>query len=188
MTNGKGLVKDMTLEQIESLKVHNKDKADTANYRIPKFDEILKLTRHKIHIYIDFKEADATATLNMLRKYKMENEVLVYINKPSQYTDWRKTLPIMPLMLSLPHNVKDTVAMKQFLDEYKPDVLDGDYSDYTNELVEFATKLGFPVWPDGQSAKEGPEVWDKAIALNLQGLQTDNPPALVNYLKQKGLR
>jgi glycerophosphoryl diester phosphodiesterase len=188
MTDGKGLVKDLTLEQIENLKISSKNKADSTHYRIPKFDDILKLCRHKIHIYIDFKEADAVATFTMLKKFHMENDVLVYINKPAQFTDWRKTMPTMPLMLSLPNNVKDTVAMKKFIDDYHPDVLDGDYSDYNNEMVEFATKLGFPVWPDGQSAKEGPAVWDKAISLNLKGLQTDNPPALVNYLKQKGLR
>jgi glycerophosphoryl diester phosphodiesterase len=188
MTNGKGLVKDLTLEQIESLKISSKNKADSVYYRIPKFDEILKLCKHKIHIYIDFKEADATATLTMLRKFNMENEVLVYINKPSQFTDWRKTLPTMPLMVSLPNTVKDTAALKKFIDQYHPDVLDGDYSDYNNEMVEFANKMGLTVWPDGQSAKEGPAVWDKAIALNLKGLQTDNPPALVSYLKQKGLR
>ena len=84
----------------------------------------------------------------------MEKEVLVYINKPSQFTDWRKTLPTMPLMVSLPNTVKDTAAMKKFVDQYHPDVLDGDYSDYDSAMVEFANKMGLTVWPDGQSAKE----------------------------------
>jgi hypothetical protein len=38
------------------------------------------------------------------------------------------------------------------------------------------------------SRDEGPGVWDQAIAKGLKGLQTDHPAALVNYLKEKGLR
>jgi hypothetical protein len=38
----------------------------------------------------------------------MEKQVLVYINKPQQFIDWRKVAPEMPLMVSLPGGVKDT--------------------------------------------------------------------------------
>ncbi|MDR3695363.1 glycerophosphodiester phosphodiesterase family protein [Mucilaginibacter sp.] len=188
MTNGKGLIKDLTLQQIEALKVNARSSTDTATYRVPTFEQILKLCRNKIHIYIDFKEADATATLTMLKQYHMEKQVLVYINKPSQYTDWRKTDPSMPLMLSLPDSVKSTVSLQSFLNKYQPDVLDGDYSDYTTDMVALAKAGGLQVWPDAQGPKEGPAVWDKAISIGLTGLQTDNPHALVQYLKSKGLR
>jgi glycerophosphoryl diester phosphodiesterase len=188
MTGSTGQVKDLTLEQIENLKVSVKGKSDTGTYRIPTFEQILKLCKNKIYIYIDFKEADATATLAMLKKFGMEKEALVYINKPSQFTDWRKNGPKMPLMLSLPDSVKNTEAMKRFIDTYHPDILDGNYSDYDSQMVGYAGTIGLPVWPDAQSAQEGPAVWDKAIALGLKGLQTDNPPALAKYLAQKGLR
>ena len=188
MTDSKGLIKDLTLQQVEELKVRVKDKTDKATYRIPTFDQILKLCRDKIYIYIDFKEADATATLNMLKQYHMEKQVLVYINKASQLTDWRKTDPAMPLMLSMPDSVKDAGAMKKFIDMYHPDVLDGNYNTYNSDMLAFAASVKLPVWPDAQSKLEGPLAWDKAIALGLKGLQTDNPPALIKYLEGKGLR
>jgi glycerophosphoryl diester phosphodiesterase len=188
MTDGKGLVKDLTLDQIHALKVKGKMNADTATYSVPTFEQILKLCHNKIYIYIDFKEADASATLAMLKQYHMEKQVLVYINKPSQFTDWRKTDPTMPLMLSLPDSAKNTDGMMRFLNQYHPDVLDGDYTSYDKEMVALAQKMQIPVWPDAQSPVEGPFVWDKAIEKGLMGIQTDNPPALVKYLKQKGLR
>jgi glycerophosphoryl diester phosphodiesterase len=80
------------------------------------------------------------------------------------------------------------MAMKKFIDAYHPDVLDGNYNTYTRDLLEFAASVNIPVWPDAQSSLEGPLVWDKAIALGLKGLQTDNPPALIKYLEGKGLR
>ncbi|MCR8561088.1 glycerophosphodiester phosphodiesterase family protein [Mucilaginibacter sp. BJC16-A38] len=188
MTENKGLIKDLTMQQIGELKVRVKGKPDTTTYRVPTFEQILKLCRDKIYIYIDFKEADATATLNLLKQYHMEKQVLVYINKASQITDWRKTDPSMPLMLSMPDSVKDADSMKKFIDSWHPDVLDGNYNTYTKEMLEFAATLNLPVWPDAQGPLEGPAVWDKVIAIGLKGVQTDNPPALIKYLEGKGLR
>jgi len=188
MTDSKGQVKDFTLQQLAALKVKAKSSTDTATYRIPTFEQILKLSKDKIYIYIDFKDADAAATLALLKQYHMESQVMVYINKPSQVTDWRKTRPAMPLMFSMPDSVKTPAAMKKFIDLYHPDILDGNYNTYTTDMLAYAASLNIPVWPDAQSASEGPQVWDKAIAIGLKGLQTDNPPALIKYLEGKGLR
>lgn len=188
MTDGKGLVKDFTLEQLLALKIKARNSADTSSYRIPTFDQILKLCKDKMYIYIDFKEAGATATLNLLKQYHMEKQVLVYINNPSQITDWRKTYPTMPLMLSMPDSVKNVDQMKQFVNTWHPDILDGNYNTYTSEMIQYAASLGIPVWPDVQGPGEGPQVWNKAVALGLKGVQTDNPPALIKYLQGKGLR
>lgn len=124
----------------------------------------------------------------MLKHFHMEKQVLIYINKPSQYIDWRKTDLSMPLMISLPDNVKNTEALKRFVNQCHPDVLDGDYSGYDSQMVTYANSINLPAWPDAQSATEGPAVWDKAIATGLKGLQTDNPGRLAKYLAEKGLR
>ena len=50
MTEGKGLVKDLTLAQIENLKIKSNDATDSVYYRVPTFDQILKACRHKIYI------------------------------------------------------------------------------------------------------------------------------------------
>ena len=188
MTGAKGDIKDLTLQQIESLKINAKSKTDTAVYHIPTFEQILKLTKDKIYIYIDFKEADATQVYNMLKEYHMERQAIVYINKPTQFTDWRKAAPKMPLMLSLPDSVNNIDGMRQFLNKYHPDILDGNYESYDKKMIEFTKYFDIPVWPDGQSALEGPLVWDRVISVGLKGLQTDNIPGFVSYLMQRNLR
>ncbi|CAN5133177.1 hypothetical protein BH09BAC6_BH09BAC6_17660 [soil metagenome] len=188
MTDGKGLVKDLTLNEIENLRINVKNKPDSTLYKVPTFEQILKLCKNKIHIYIDFKEADASATFIMLKKYGMEKQVLVYINKLSQIADWRGPDPKMPLMMSLPGTAKNKESLLQFVNEYHPDVLDGGYKSYNAEMVLCAGKLGIPIWPDIQGPGENSSEWDMAVALGLKGLQTDNPYALVKYLTEKGLR
>ena len=78
--------------------------------------------------------------------------------------------------------------MEDFINKYHPDILDGSYKQYDAGMVKFAAGKNIPIWPDIQSAGEGPSDWDNALAIGLTGLQTDHPAALVKYLKGKGLR
>ena len=187
MTNAKGAIKDMTLAEIEQLQVKSRDSLDKTIYRVPTFEQIINLCKDKIYIYIDFKQASAAATYAVLKKYGMEKQVLVYINAIQQFIDWRHVAPDMPLMFSMPNSVKDIEGMKTFISQVKPDILDGGWKEYTKEMVQYATSLNIPVWPDIQGKDEDKD-WDRAIALGLKGLQTDHPAALVNYVVQKGLR
>jgi len=187
MTNAKRNVKDMTLAEIEQLQVKSRDSLDKTVYRVPTFEEILKLCKNKIYIYIDFKNASAAATYAMLKKHGMEKQVLVYINAIQQFIDWRHVAPEMPLMFSMPNSVKDVEGMKTFINQVKPDILDGGWKEYSKEMVQFANDQNIPVWPDIQS-KDEDKNWDAALALGLKGLQTDHPAAIIKYLSEKGLR
>jgi glycerophosphoryl diester phosphodiesterase len=188
MTNGKGNLKDFTLDELEQLKVKSKDTTDKTVYRIPTFKQILTACKNRINIYLDFKAADPEQAYQVIKQYGMEKQVLVYINSAVQYTGWRKAAPKMPLMLSMPDSVKTAAAMENFINQYQPDILDGSYKQYTREMVALAAKYNIPAWPDIQSAAEGPDDWNKALDKGLQGLQTDHPAALVKFLKEKGLR
>ncbi|QEM07956.1 glycerophosphodiester phosphodiesterase family protein [Mucilaginibacter rubeus] len=188
MTDGKGQLKDFTLAELLQLKVESKDTASKQAFRIPTFKQILQLCKNRIGIYLDFKAADPEQAYQMIKEYGMEKQVLVYINSAAQFTGWRKAAPKMPLMLSLPDSVKNTGDMKKFIDQYHPDILDGSYNQYTTDMVALAGEYHIPVWPDIQSAGEGPADWNKALAVGLKGLQTDHPAALVKFLKEKGLR
>jgi glycerophosphoryl diester phosphodiesterase len=185
MTDGKGAVKDLTLNEIEQLRVKSNDTLDKTMYRVPTFEQILSLCKDKIYIYIDFKQASPAATYTMLKKYGMEKQVLVYINGIQQLIDWRKAAPGMPLMLSMPKSAKDVAAMETFISQMKPDLLDGGWKEYSAEMVAAAKAAQLPVWPDIQSKDEGPEFWEQAIARGFAGLQTDHPAALVKFLKKK---
>jgi len=187
MTDAKGAIKDMTFEAVEQLKVKSRDSLDKTVYRVPTFEQILTLCKDKIYIYIDFKNASAAATYTTLKKYGMEKQVLVYINNMQQFIDWRHVAPAMPLMFSMPNNIKDVAGIQTFINQVKPDILDGSWKEYTKEMVQYANEQHIPVWPDIQSRDEDKN-WDAAIALGLKGLQTDHPAALIKYLEEKGLR
>jgi glycerophosphoryl diester phosphodiesterase len=187
MTNGKGKIADLTFAELRKLKVIDKVRASTKTYAVPTFEEVLKTCRNKIHIYIDFKNASVLQSYDMIKKYVMEKQVIVYINSQSQYQQWRELVPSMPVMLSLPDSVKNENQLKVFLAKYPLELLDGDYNGYTAQMVNAAQAAGKTVWPDIQSRDED-QNWDKALELKFKGLQTDHPKALIEYLKKKGLR
>lgn len=187
MTNGKGRVSDLTFAQIQQLVVTDKKKDSTKTYPIPTFEEVLNTCHNKIHIYLDYKDASVPQAYAMIKKYGMEKQIIVYINTPTQYKDWRRLVPEMPLMLSLPGSIKNEDALNDYLARTPIALLDGDYSDYTAAMVQAASNAGVPAWPDIQSPDEANN-WDKALELGFKGLQSDHPKALIEYLEKKGLR
>lgn len=187
MTNGKGKISDLTYAELRKLQVIDKSKDTTAIYRIPTFEEVLKTCRNKINIYLDYKDANVQQAYKMIRQYGMEKQIIVYINTPAQYTEWRKRVPAMPLMLSLPEDVKTETQLSKFLMDTPVDLLDGDYSDYTPVVLRAAAKAGISAWPDIQGTDEDKN-WNVALGMGFTGLQTDHPAALIRYLKNSGLR
>jgi glycerophosphoryl diester phosphodiesterase len=188
MTEGKGFVKDMALETIRKLKVKDKVHPAWGEFEIPLFKEVLRLSKGKINIYLDFKNADPAAAYKEILEYGMEKHVVVYINEEQQLYGWRRAAPAMPLMVSLPDNVKDTFTMKSFLNKMQVEILDGDNEQYTNEMVTFAGKMGHLVLPDIQGSNESGALWEGAIQKGIRALQTDHPKELIKYLIANRLR
>ena len=185
MTNGTGNVKDLTLAEIQQLKVADKNKPTKKTYRVPTFAEILKAAKGKINIYLDFKDADVTETYKQIQEAGMEKQVVVYINKIPQYKEWRKTAPGMPLITSVIEEVKNKEQLTFFLGQGTIEVLDNIYD---REMVAAANDNGVAVWLDVQSDHEGADDWNQALQKGIQGMQTDYPEALIAYLNKNGLR
>ena len=184
-TGGRGAVSEWNYNELTKLKI----KSDKPGFSesIPTFEQTLQACRNKVGIYLDFKSASVPQTMLMIRKYGMEDQVIVYINSPAQYVEWRKREPAMPLMLSLPDSVKTAPALKRFLAAYPAALLDGDYTGYTAEMLAEASAENVPAWPDIQGKEEATH-WESAVATGFKGLQTDHPEALIAWLQSRGLR
>jgi glycerophosphoryl diester phosphodiesterase len=115
----------------------------------------------------------------------MEKQVVVYINKIPDYKKWRSTAPQIPLMTSLFEEVKNKEQLRFFLGQVKIEALDNVYD---KEMVQTAQNDGVAVWLDVQSSSEGPKEWDSALQKGVNGVQTDQPEALIQYLKMNGWR
>ena len=188
MTNGTGKINSLTWAELQQLKVIEKNHPEWPEQTIPLFNEVLQLCKGKINIYLDFKDADVKATYIALVKAGMQQSVIVYINAAHQFTEWKTIAPQIPLMLSMPDSIKSVPQLNSFLNQYNIGILDGSFKEYSLEMVKTAADKNVPVWPDIQSANEGPALWESVINMGFAGLQTDHPEALILFLKNKKLR
>lgn len=187
MTGTNGSVSNWMFDSLRTLYVKESAHPEWGLHKIPTFKEVLNLCKGKINIYLDFKAASVEQAYQEITAAGMEKNVIVYINAPQQFLDWRRVAPQMPLMISLPQRASSAQQMNSILQQFKVDILDGDYNEYTPETIAAANKKGVPVWADVQSAIEA-DHWEAALNLGLQGLQTDHPKTLTDYLKAKGKR
>jgi glycerophosphoryl diester phosphodiesterase len=181
MTGSHGAISDLSFAAIESLVVRNPGATPNDNH-MPEFSDALHTCEGKINIYLDFKDADVAETWRQIRAAHMEHQVIVYLNKPGQYEQWRAIAPQVPLMTSLPDEAKTPAQIAAFLQEKKIRVLDNVYD---TTLQDFVRQKGVDLWLDGQSDKEGPASWQSLLAGHIQGIQTDHPEELIAWLAHR---
>jgi glycerophosphoryl diester phosphodiesterase len=159
--------------------------SDSEILKLPSFKDVLKLCRNKMKIYLDFKDADVSATYRMICAAGMEKQIVVYANTLEQLKLWNEVAPDMPMLTCVPDTVKSLTA---FLDTYSIAGVDGSIGQYSEADLALFKNRGIAVWLDVQTREEGPEIWNKALKEGVPGMQTDHPAALVKYLKQQRLR
>ena len=184
MTGKKGLIKDLSYNEINDLKIKPVSEKDTTTYRIPDFAGVLNVCKGRINLYLDFKDADVVQTYKLIKEAGMQNNVVVYLNKEEQYGQWKKMAPHIPLMASLPETTSD-LQINSFLDKLHLSVVDN--AD-TDDKLSLMHQRKIAVWLDVQSKDEGPVKWEQALKRGVDGLQTDHPEKLIEYLEGRGIR
>lgn len=185
MTDGTGNVKDLSWQQLSNLTVTDKQATNKKKYSIPLFKDVLSACKGEINIYLDFKDADVEKTWQEVKDAGMEKQVAVYVNSIPQYKEWRKITPAVPLIISAISEVKNKDELAFFLGQGSIEVLDNITE---KEMIATANDNNVAVWLDAQSNDENADNWKKLVELGVQGIQTDNPKALVDYLNKNKLR
>lgn len=183
-TDGHGKVRDLTFAEIRALRVKNRFGPEFADQKVPTLDEVLALCRGKIHVYLDHKDADTAAVIAALKKHRMDRSVVVY-NNPEKLKEWKRLAPQIPVMPSLPDELRRPGGPAAFEAECPAEVLDGHLIEWTKELVDEAHAAGAKVYVDIMGPTDTPEGYSRAMALGVDGIQTDHPDALVKFLRER---
>ena len=181
-TNGHGEVAKMTFDEIRALDAGVKMSPEFKGTRVPTFDEALDLARGKIGIYVDVKNASAKDLVEHINGHGMTDHVVIYsgrISKEIQDLDGR--LKLMP-------EARNADFARQLVDSLRLKVLAFDANDFKPDVIAVAKKAGALVYVDRLGPADTPSVWQEAIDMGADGIQTDRPAELVEYLKGKGLR
>ena len=180
-----GMVSELTLAELKSLDIGERLGSKWKNTRIPTFDEILELCQGKIGIYLDLKDADPALLISKIRQYQMERQIVWYI--PASY---HKT--IMEIMQTCPEcmvmpDPGSEQNIEQVVTAYRPKVIATDMGHLSETYTEKAHKNMIMVFVDDNEddpAKKRIE-WDKIMNWETDGIQTDQPEELIEYVKEK---
>jgi len=179
-TDGKGRVDSMTFDQIEALDAGIKKGPEYAGTRIPTFDQALDLARGKIGIYVDIKNASAR---DLVAHIGTTDRVVMYC-KPTvckEIQDLNPTLKVMPESTSVEH-------VKMLVDLLHPKVIAFGAADFKPEIIAVAKAAKALIYTDVMGKTDTPEGWQAAIDAGADGLQSDRPGPLVEWLRSKGYK
>jgi glycerophosphoryl diester phosphodiesterase len=182
-TDGKGRVDSMTFQQIEMLDAGIKKGPEYAGTRIPTFDQVLDLARGKIGIYVDIKNASAQDLVSHIEGHGMADHVVMYC-KPTmckQLQDLNPKLKVMPESNSVENS-------HRIVDLLHPKVIAFGASDFKPEIIAVAKEAKAEIYVDVMGKTDAPEGWQTAIDAGADGLQTDRPGPLVEWLREKGYK
>ena len=182
-TNGSGRVSAMTFDQIEALDAGIKKGPQYAGTKIPTFDEVLDLARGKIGIYVDIKNASAQDLVSHIDGHGMTDHVVMYCRPAlcKQIIDINPNLKVMPESNTTDH-VHDLVNLLH------PKVIAFGAGDWKAGIIAATKEAHAEAYVDRMGLTDGPEGWQSAIDEGADGIQTDRPGPLVEYLRAKGYK
>jgi glycerophosphoryl diester phosphodiesterase len=182
-TDGKGRVDSMTFDQIEALDAGIKKGPQYAGTKIPTFDQVLDLARGKIGIYVDIKNATAQDLVSHIVDHGMADHVVMYCKAQmcKQIQDLNPKLKVMPESNSVEHS-------HMLVDLLHPKVIAFGAGDFKPEIIAVSKEAHAAIYVDIMGKTDAPEGWQAAIDAGADGLQSDRPGPLVEWLREKGYK
>lgn len=176
-----GKVSEMNFDEIRKLDVGIRVGEKWKGTQVPAFEEILQLCKGKIGIYLDLKDAPVPDLVRLLKKYKMERDVVWYI--PATYLKEIKELQtICPDCIPMVDPGSES-RMDEVFSQIKTPALATDMGELSCNFVEKAHRNKAIVFVD---EKEGTEAeWSMILKWKTDGIQTDRPEELIQFLKNQ---
>lgn len=204
-TNGKGKVANLTLAEIKSLKLKDKDGRLT-EHTVPTLEEAMLVAKDKIMVNLDKAYSIFPQVYEVLERTGTANMVIMKGSAPvaklkkefSQYLDKVIYMPIVTID-------KDGALpfVKDFMKQMRPAAFELCYSDPASPMPKKMKKLLFKksliwyntLWPslngghdDEAALKDADGNYGYLIdKLGARIIQTDNPAYLLQYLRSRGL-
>ena len=176
-----GPVRNFTLADLKTLDIGSRIAPQWRDERIPTFDEILDLCRGKIGVYLDLKDAPVAPLVEKIKARGMEQDVIWYARTAAQ----EQVRELCPSCVPMPdpHSPKNLPTILQRL---QPFVIASDMGQLSKDYVATAHAAGAGVIVD---EKEGtPDEWRTILSWGADGIQTDHPQELIEFLKGRNVR
>ncbi len=173
----RGLISEMTLEQLKRVDIGSRIGPQWSNERIPTFEEILKLCKGRVGIYLDLKDASVEKLVRLVREWDMTGQVLWY----ADFDEQQRLERLCPKCILMP-DPGPQENLPKIIERFRPSVIAAVWRYYSQSFVEECHQAGAIVIVD----ESGPDCWQDALTWNSDGIQTDHPAELIALLELRG--
>jgi len=180
-TNGAGLVRQMTFDQIRDLDAGAKFNAAFAGTKVPTFEEALRMAHGRIGVYVDCKDIAPADLVSMLEKTDMTGKVVIYGGAGFL----KKVHELGPRLKVMPE-AGSASALEHLAEELHLEVAAFDAGDFKDDVIEAAKRAHVRIYVDRLWREDDLAHWQDAVERGAAGIQTDKPAELVTYLRTKG--
>lgn len=176
-----GKVSEMTFEQIRKLDLGAGYGNNLKSTQVPSFEEILRLCKGKIGIYLDLKAASIPGLVKSIKEYKMEKDIIWYIpaNRAAEISQLDHECPDCILT---PDPGKEE-NLDEVIKSLRPSVISTDMGVLSESFVSISHKGNALVFCDENKGTTGE--WSQMIKWKTDGIQTDDPEGLIEFLKTR---
>ncbi|MFN7994397.1 MAG: glycerophosphodiester phosphodiesterase family protein [Bryobacteraceae bacterium] len=177
-TNGKGLVREMTFDQVRALDAGIKFGPQFAGTRVPTFEEALELARGRIGVYVDCKDLAPADLVAALAKADIGHHVVIYGGG-----NFLKNIRALEPFLKVMPEAANVRTLSRLILELQPQVIAFDAGDFKDEVIALAKQANAGVFVDRLGPADEPSSWQDAVTRGATGIQTDRPAELVQFLR-----
>jgi glycerophosphoryl diester phosphodiesterase len=181
-TGGTGKVRELTFDQIRALDAGAKFDPRFTDTKVPTFEEGLNLAHGKIGVYVDCKELSPVDLVASLKKADMLKNVVIY-GDPGFL---KGVLALEPSLAAMPE-AGNAARLEKLAVDLNLRVAAFDKGDFKDDVIAVAKRLKLKIYVDRLWDADQPEFWQDAVDRGADGIQTDHPAALVEYLRAHGL-
>lgn len=171
-----GTVKDMTLAEIRALDIGLRVGPEWKGTQVPTFDEILELCQGKIGTYLDLKDASVADALARIQAYDMESDVIWYANR--KHLEELTRLSDNAIPMPDPGNERN---LPRIIKRLRPSIIAPVWDNFSATYAKTCHDAGAKVIVDEKDKSS----WPLALQWNADGIQTDHPEELINWLNAR---
>jgi glycerophosphoryl diester phosphodiesterase len=174
-THSQGSVREMTFDQIRALDAG-------AGAKPPTLEEALTLAHGRIGVYVDCKDIAPADLVAALEKTNMLDHVVIYGGAGflKSVQALRPSLKVMP-------EAENAATLEKLLAGMSLRVVAFDAGDFTDAVIQLAKRAGVEIYVDRLGPADNVAHWQDAIDRGANGIQTDHPAQLVEYLRSRKL-
>lgn len=131
-TNGKGMVRQLTSQEIDALDAGSWFDPKFAGEKVPRLESYLRWIKGKSKVYFDVKDADLKQLIDLVYELGLENDSFFWFENPRKAAEFRELDKKLPLKM----NARTPQEVQKAIDSVQANIIEVSPANLTAEMVQ----------------------------------------------------